>query len=721
MAPTPIPAPLAPALDATLSRRTFSVAAAGMAGALALSSLAQPLLALADDGAASEAGTEDAQTTSPWLNPCVEGNVTQDTPADMRDNFYLAVNKEWLLETQRPEGETSVAAFTQLKAEVRERISALLAGDDLDDHSCRQAQIFYQRYLDMDARNAAGVEPLLPHLAKLEAIESLDDVVQLCCDKHSEVNLVECAIGADLFDSSRYALYIAHPAMLTGDADELDNPTEYGTRRTQAVRTLLTRLLTLCGYSQEDADATVEAALALDAELNAACLGSSAAAAIEDYAALYPVVTRDELDALSPNFPLTRWLESLVGDREGTILCYESMDYLAKLSEVFVEERVADIRAWLICKLPYCLTPFETSEIGGGLFNQDWIDAVDEAQTSVLAATHTSVLETDAYCATSFLFSMAVGRTYCDNFCPQETRDRMAGLIDEVVAVFRSRLVANTWLGKDTREKAVEKLDCLKKNVAGPDDWTPFELDGLDLESDEAAASLLDSYLAKTRWDTEVHLGRFGQAVGAEAGWSNAPQNINAFYSTTDNSINILAGILGGVFYEEGMARADLLGSMGIVIGHEITHAFDSSGSQFDVQGNLANWWSDEDKAAFDERVQAVKDYFSSIEALPGQYVNGPLVCGEATADLGATSCMLELARGEEDFDYPAFFERFARCFRGKYPLGKAQSLLASDEHPPYYLRVNANLQQFQEFYDTYGVVEGDGMYLPSDQRISVW
>lgn len=695
--------------DVPLSRRQLCTAAAGTAGALALGSLARPLCAQADPA-----------TPAQWVNSNVDGNVTQDTPAQACDDFYLSVVKDYMLEAQIPEGESSAGSAEQVEAEVREKCCALLGGQACDDHSCRQAQLFYQRYLDMDARNAAGMEPLLPYLAQVEAIESLDDAAQICCDPHGIAGFIMQYVGAGPYDSTHYALYVSHPVMLTGDADEMTSPSDYGTRKTQATRALIATLLGLCGYDPADAQATVEAGFALDAELNAACLGTSAKAAIGDFTALYTTLTREELCALAPNFPLDGWLDSIVGDKDGAIIC-DATDYLAKLSEVFVPKRLGDIRAWLVCDLLFNLTPLSGNNIGGGLFDQAWTDAVDEAVATVRNASYTSVLNKDVYSVTSSMFGMAVGRLYCDNHCPQETRDRVSELIDEVVAVFRARLASNTWLGEDTRKKAIEKLDHLQKYVACPDDWGPFELDGLDLESDEARASLFASYIATMGWTSDRMMARMGQAVGPEATWDEFPQAVNAFYNPPDNSIKIMAGILNGAFYEEGMGRAELLGGIGTVIGHEITHAFDKNGSQFDAQGNLADWWDDQDRAAFDERVKAVEDYFSSFEALPGQYVNGSLVSGEATADLGGLSCMLELVHGQDDFDYQAFFEHYAMSWCEKYPLGVMQSILATDEHPPAYLRANAIVQQFQEFHDAYDVTAGDGMYLAPEGRLTVW
>ena len=200
-----------------------------------------------------------------------------------------------------------------------------------------------------------------------------------------------------------------------------------------------------------------------------------------------------------------------------------------------------------------------------------------------------------------------------------------------------------------------------------------------------------------------------------------SPQTVNAGYSPTDNSINIPAGILGGAVYDPEASDARKLSGIGMVIGHEISHGFDDMGSQFDKDGNLLNWWTEEDRAAFDERTAKVSAYFSRFEVLPDVFVNGELTKGEAVADLGSMSCMMEIAKDIPDFDYEAFFKNYAQLWRRLRTAEGVENAARTDPHPPNFLRTNAIVQQFEEFYDTFGVTEGDGMYLPIEERLSVW
>ena len=178
--------------------------------------------------------------------------------------------------------------------------------------------------------------------------------------------------------------------------------------------------------------------------------------------------------------------------------------------------------------------------------------------------------------------------------------------------------------------------------------------------------------------------------------------------------------MLGGNFYTEGGSEAANMGRIGAVVGHEITHGFDSMGCMYDKDGNLSNWWTAEDSAAFAERTKKVSDYFGSIQVLPGKNVDGELVVTEAVADLGGVSCMLEIAKNIKDFDYDDFFTSFARIWRCQNSQ-QVEEILLQDSHPPGYLRTNVNVQQFSEFYDTFGIKEGDPMYLAPEKRLSVW
>jgi len=184
----------------------------------------------------------------------------------------------------------------------------------------------------------------------------------------------------------------------------------------------------------------------------------------------------------------------------------------------------------------------------------------------------------------------------------------------------------------------------------------------------------------------------------------------------------ILRGILGDAFYREDMSDEELYGAIGAVIGHEISHAFDPAGAQFDATGRLNNWWTEADEAAFASRAQKLIDYYNGITAFNGLQVPGENVQGETVADLGGVKCMLRLLEEKkEHVDYRTFFEAYAKVWRNLIVWEVEYHSLMLDEHPPHYIRVNTVVQQFPQFYDTYGITEGDGMWLKPEDRILVW
>ena len=315
---------------------------------------------------------------------------------------------------------------------------------------------------------------------------------------------------------------------------------------------------------------------------------------------------------------------------------------------------------------------------------------------------------------------MAAGKMYADTYVSEKTKAEVTDIAEEVIAVYKRRLENNEWLTEETRKKAIEKLDNMKLQVAYPDDWSLYDYSGLEFKSTEDGGSLIENYKALDIYSVKMDARQAVLPVDKER-WVAPPQTVNAGYYPAGNSILMFAGYLGGEVYEPEAPIEKKMAAIGCVIGHEISHGFDNNGNQYDKDGNQVNWWTEEDKTAFDERVSEVSAYFSQFETLPGLYVNGELVRAEAVADLGGMSCMLEIAKGIEDFDYEMFFEAYANGWKMACTEESLENAVRTDEHPLNNLRVNAIVQQFEEFYDTYDVKEGDGMYLAPEKRLAVW
>lgn len=644
-----------------------------------------------------------------WVNASVVGNVSEETSTDPADDYYLYVNKQWLLDTTLTDTKYYITWFSQGQDLVTEQVAGLLSGELSQDHDASQTQLFYQQYLDMDTRNALGEAPLLPYLEKIESISTMEDLDAYVLDDDALSTLIGWTITTDMMDASRYIAYLGGASLSLDDADEYQELTDLGARKKAALTKMLEEMLQLCGYTQEEAAAHVENMFAFEYDIAGSIYGSSVTKQADYLLKTYNLFTPEELAALAPNLPIAEVIAKPVA-AGADVFVLEQPDWLVRLNELYVEENLQNIKSYLLCNAV-------TS--AAAVLDQRFIDLSDEATSTLIGMeTHTDI-EQVAYNAVSSLMPWAVGKLYADAYGSQELNQRVEEIIDQIVEVYHTRLEANTWLGEETRARAIEKLEKLRVRVGYPDDWEPYEIADLTLQTTEEGGTLLSNMLQVSQYYKQDLLEEIGQEVDKDK-WVATPQTVNAYYSSMDNSINIPSAIFAPILSDGDISDERLLGMIGTVIGHEITHGFDTTGSQFDADGNFSNWWTDEDRAAFEARTKKVETYYSAIEALPGHYVDGVLTIGETVADLGGMSSALEVAKGIEGFDYDEFFRSYAELWALKTTEEMYQVLL-QDVHAPNYLRANVNVQQFEEFYETYDVHSGDGMYLAPEERLSVW
>ena len=305
------------------------------------------------------------------------------------------------------------------------------------------------------------------------------------------------------------------------------------------------------------------------------------------------------------------------------------------------------------------------------------------------------------------------GKTFFGDGAKADVED----MIHELLEVYDQRLANADWLTEETREYARQKLTTMDIRAGYPDsldDWW-YTLDA----SEETCATDMAVYLYTESF--KYSLQKVGQTVD-RGQWPMTANTVNACYLATDNSITFPAAILQEPFYSASYSREQNLGGIGVVIGHEISHAFDTNtGSKYDAYGNMVNWWTEEDAAAFAERSAKVEARYSSIEALPGEYVHGDLTIGETVADLGGMAATLDLMAGIEDADYDAYFRQFATIWACVETKEYLSGYLLTNTHAPSYLRADITVQQFEEFYETYDIPEGSAMYTAPEDRLKVW
>jgi len=647
-----------------------------------------------------------------WIDSDLIGNVTEDTPADPKDNFALAVNKDWLLSTDLRSDQVRASSYDELNDEVREKTITLIRSGSQTSHEAQLVSRLFGDYTDMEYRNALGVEPARPYIDEIRNISTMDELNAFLSDPDRQLTspLMSIYVASDEKNSTKQAVYLYPMTPSLEDADEYGNITELGQRRKSANETAYIKFLKLFGMPEEEAGQRYQDMFALETKLASAEDGTSAMKQ-ENYSEVsYNPTDVNTLLSAAAVYPAAAILKPYTDKGIRTFILAEPKWY-SKLNELYTAE---NLEAWKDILL------YEAEQNMIMALNQECVDIHDEGNSTVYQTDYKTDPETSAYTRTSNLLDMEIGRMYCDAYVTEKTKQDVKNLINQVISFYRKRLSNESWLSEETRKKAIGKLDAIIIRVAYPDDWSVYDCSGLNFKDRSEGGNLLEDINTIYKFNNQKSLKEAGGPTDRRK-WIMSPQTVNGGYDPSDNSINIPSGILGGVFYDPDRSEASNMGGVGMTIGHEISHAFDTSGSQYDKDGNLSNWWTDKDRAAFRERVKKVENYYSTFEPISGIHVDGELTRGETVADLSGMTCMLEIAKSKENFSYSDFFTSWARKFKGKMTSGYVEMLLREDPHAPQYLRINVTAQQFQEFYDTFGVTEGDNMYLAPEDRLSVW
>ena len=655
----------------------------------------------------------DYTTGTPWPDIDLEGVVTPDTPAELKDNYALYVNKDKLLELEIPEGYSYGGTLMDLLLKQAEDVKNMFLGEAPESHDTKLAYDLFWLMMDWDSRNALGVSPLKEITDTVEDISGIDELMAYFVETPAEKQLGALWGGGasqDLADSSRYILTIADPGLLLKDSAEYRELTPYGTIRKDAYTVLADKMLRKLGYSEEEAAQKIDNCFAFETMMADTIYTNEEQRSPDYLSRVYNIYSREDLEALQGRLPVLTVLEQVIGYPAAEEYLVLNPAYIEQLNELCTEENLPLIRDMIIVRGVIAQS--------GGLDRECYEWSV-ECDNAISGSTGILDDETAFSDAAAGMLAWPVAHLYTDTYLHQEDKDRISAMVDEILEAYHSILEEAEFLSDETRAKAVEKLEAIDKRILYPDSWEKYSCEELDFASPEEGG---------TFWDAKTAIGKFQLARSVEdyAGpvdkekWGDVPQDVNCAYDAQTNSIYIMGAFAQGSFYNSEMSDEELYASLGTVIGHEISHAFDSSGAQFDKDGNMASWWTDEDYAKFLERNEKMAAYYNTMHPWEGQDFYGSIMTGEACADMAGIKVMLRLAAEKPDFDYDAFFRAYAGIWLTKDSLQWAYDRI-NDNHPMAYLRINTTLQQYDEFLDFYGITEGDGMYLAPEERVAIW
>lgn len=662
---------------------------------------------------ASALAAENEIPDGRWLCADIQGNVTEDTPAALKDDFGLYVNKDWILQAEIPDGETSAGSMEDVARTLKDRQIALLKDASLTGHDAELVHKLYALVSDWDYRNAQGVEPAMPIMEAIRNIDSLEAMTAYLYDRNNLKRYypLTMSVGADFINPDVYITQIGTPSLMLRDSAEYKERTQAGELYSALYEQLGTYMLQRLGLSEEETAQVIKNAFAFEALLAEHIKPMATHYEADYFTSLLNYYSPEELEALAGGFPILDMLRAY-GLKVGQSFLVTEPDYIAALTELYTEENVPLMRDWMTLRAALSVTD---------LLDQETSKQTDAIANAIMGVSGESSEDDNALSSVQGLLPVPMDNLYIQAYCTEQQRQDILDIISDVVACYRTMLESEDWLSDETRAKAIEKLDNLRARAVYPDklgDWS-----GLDFAGPEDGGSLLAASAAVDEFLIALLSERIDTAVDKD-NWDQLMMPtamVNAFYDPQSNSINILAGILSGNVYNEDMSYEQKLGGIGTVIGHEISHGFDTNGAQFDKDGAMANWWTDEDYAAFQERAAKLAAWYDGFIPFEGAHYSGQQVQTEAIADMAGMKAILAIAAQKEDFDYDAFFRQFATVWRiqGSYP--SLVTLVAQDTHPMRYLRINATLAQFDDFVDFYGITEGDGMYLAPEARVAVW
>ena len=640
--------------------------------------------------------------------------VPQETPIDknatVASNFYQAVNKDWLLKPKIPADSPSIDNFYTLgediKGKLKKDIKNLGEGKETSDITGMSEFItFYKAASDYKQREKDGLEPLKPYLKEIEDIKDLNDLA------NKSASLTDKGIplpfgydvGTNAENTSQKQIQLSPPSILLPDVSIYKDESSKKQYLTP-IETATQKALEMLGYSEKNSKRIVKEALEFDEIIAKYSLSNEEMS--ESKNLVHPK-TAEEINAYSGSFKLYDVIKGIMG-RDLETINVPNTKYFENYSKVVNQDNFSKIKSWMLV---------QEAMAASNSLTEDYRLNFASISMAITGTQKPISKEDTVYEMSVNLFSDVMSVYYGRKYFGEEAKTDVTGMIDKIKNVYRGRLQQNDWLTEGTRNKAIEKLDKMKVFVGYQEDVDPGTKE-LHLDPNKSFFELSEDI---AQFGKRYTIDHFDDPIDKNK-WSGSAFDINAYYNPESNSINFPAGILQAPFYDKNQSTEKNYGGIGVVIGHEITHAFDSNGADYDENGDMHNWWTKADSKAFDKRIKAFEDQWNGLE-IYGTKVNGKLTVTENVADAGGLSSTLQVLK--TDVTKPNlkdYFENYANIWKQKASLQYNKYTMVQDVHAPNELRVNQQLKNLPEFYEAYPQIkEGDAMYLAPSKRISLW
>jgi putative endopeptidase len=634
-----------------------------------------------------------------------------------QDDLFGHVNGRWLDETEIPSDRSAWGSFTVLadaaEEHVRRIIEELAEGEHEPGSNAQKIGDLYASFMDEERVEALGAEPIRGELEELGAVPDKTALAAYVgrLERQGGGGFFGAYVDTDDRNSERYVVNVLQGGL--GLPDESYYREDKFAEVREKYLAHLERMFTLAGLA--DAGTAAQRVLAVETRL---AEGHWARAETRDVIKTYNLRTLADLKQSAPAFAWDTWATELGADDQTLAeVVVRQPSFFEHFSHVLAEIDLEDWKAW---------TAIRVIRSAAAYLSSDFVDESFEFYGRTLNGT--PELRARWKRGVAFVegsIGEAVGEEYVARHFPPRAKEMMDDLVANLIAAYRTSIESLDWMTEDTKQRAYRKLETFRPKIGYPEkfrDYSALEVSPTDLLGNARAASA---------FETDRQLRKIGSPVDKDE-WLMLPQTVNAYYNPGTNEICFPAGILQKPFFDADAEPAENYGGIGAVIGHEVGHGFDDQGSQYDELGNLNEWWTEADRAAFKERSDKLIAQYDGYEPrdLPGEKVNGALTVGENIGDLGGVTIGLkayEISLGGEEAPVVGgltgrqrVFMSYAHIWRTKRRKEQMLQLITTDPHSPAEFRANI-VRNLEEFHEAFDVQPGDGLWLDPEDRVRIW
>jgi len=656
------------------------------------------------------AACQPKETKAPALDP-----TDMDLTVAPGENFFQYANGGWMEKNPLKPEYARFGSFDVLREQNVENLNALfseMTQMNPEAGTVEQKIVdLYKQGLDSTRLNAEGAAPLKKYLDELYAVA---DKKALAAHL-GKMNLVGeggffgGGVDADLMDSKTQVFYLGQGGLGMGDRDYYVDPANAELRK--GYEAMLAKLFALAGL--DNAEQRAANAAGIEDKL---AQFSWTSVQNRDMEKIYNPMSTAQIDKAYAGFDFKAFREAM-GIPEMDKVIVEQPSFFQGFSKLFKESKLEVLKDYLAAHL--------ISGAASCLSDDFYAANFDFFSTQMSGITEQKPRWKRAMSVPNSILGEAVGQMYVAKYFPESSKQKMLDLVKNLQISLGQHIDSLDWMSDATKAKAQEKLAAFTVKIGYPDEWKDYSTLNVD-----PALSYYENLLAANAWYVADNLSKLGQPTDPTE-WHMTPQTVNAYYNPTTNEICFPAGILQPPFFNPDADDAVNYGAIGVVIGHEMTHGFDDQGSLFDKDGNMNNWWTAEDRAAFVAKTHVLVDQFNEVEIVPGLMANGELTLGENIADHGGVSVAWTALHNALGDKVPApidgftaeqrFFLGYARVWAQNITDEEKARLTKLDVHSLGNNRVNVTLRNFDQFFEAFGIQEGEAMWRPESERVHIW